>query len=73
MTHSTALVVQKKLFFHDKGQPAQQALALCAACAVRETCRETFGPLVAYGVVGGATAAERRDERVGRRVGEVAA
>lgn len=65
--------VDPELFFPELGQPGRAALELCASCGVRDLCRETFGPLVSHGVVGGTTARQRRDERSARRVGEVAA
>jgi hypothetical protein len=65
--------VDPELFFPEMGQPARAALELCTSCGVRDLCRETFGPLVSYGVVGGTTARQRRGDRSGRRVREVAA
>lgn len=52
-----------EIFFPEKGQPARQALAVCAACPVQELCLATFGPITAYGVVGGTTAMQRRRKR----------
>lgn len=65
--------VDAELFFPEKGQPSRRALAVCAACPVRDTCREIFGPLLPVGVVGGTTAMQRRGDRTRRRTGEVAA
>ena len=65
--------VDPELFFPEKGQPSRAALAVCAACPVRDTCREIFGPLLRDGVVGGRTAMQRRGDRARRRTGEVAA
>lgn len=65
--------VNPELFFPDPGAPSQAALAVCAACPVRELCRATFGPIVAHGVVGGTTAQDRAVTRRGARGGEVAA
>ena len=62
-----------ELFFPERGQPSRKALAVCAACPVRAECREVFGPLLTFGVVGGSTAMQRRGDRVRRRTGEVAA
>jgi WhiB family transcriptional regulator, redox-sensing transcriptional regulator len=64
--------VDPELFFPEKGQPSRKALAVCAACPVRETCREVFGPLLPVGVVGGTTAMARRGDRARRRTGEAA-
>lgn len=52
-----------EIFFPEKGQPGQQALGVCAACPVRDLCLATFGPITAYGVVGGTTAMQRRRKR----------
>ena len=59
--------VDPELFFPEKGQPSRKALAVCAACPVREACREVFGPLVPIGVVGGTTPEQRRSDRTRRR------
>jgi hypothetical protein len=67
MTHSAALVVQKKLFFPELGQPTNEAKAICAACSVRVACLSVFGDLLAYGVVGGQSARDRRARRVAAR------
>jgi WhiB family transcriptional regulator, redox-sensing transcriptional regulator len=60
-----------EIFFPEKGQPTRAALAVCAACPVRELCLATFGPITPHGVVGGTTAQQRR-EMYSRRAGVAA-
>lgn len=55
-----------ELFFPERGDlgSSRRARAVCGRCEVRAECLELFGALVADGVVGGLTAAERRALRV---------
>jgi WhiB family redox-sensing transcriptional regulator len=63
-----------EVFFPSQGRSSAEAMEACASCPVTELCRETFGPIVDYGVVGGQTAEERRLDRMRRRrAGEPAA
>ena len=65
-TSALCAQVDPELFFPEKGQPSAPAKAVCAACPVTALCLETFGPLVAEGVVGGLSAQERRAVQRGR-------
>jgi WhiB family redox-sensing transcriptional regulator len=59
--------VDPELFFPELGQPTREAKAICAACPVRVACLAVFGELLAFGVVGGQSAQDRRARRVAAR------
>ena len=61
--------VDPEIFFPQQGEQPEEALEVCGRCPVRDLCRETFGEIVADGVVGGQTANERRLGRARRRNG----
>lgn len=64
----------ERMFPVDESGPGQAptvgeraALAVCAACLVRDRCRvAVLGMPLAYGVAGGLTAAQRRELRAAR-------
>ena len=59
--------VDAELFFPELGQPTREAKAICAACPVRVACLSVFGDLLAFGVVGGLSAQDRRAQRSAAR------
>lgn len=54
-----------ELFFPDKGQPGDEAKAICRSCPVLAQCRlyALNSPIALDGIWGGMSAKERRDRR----------
>jgi WhiB family redox-sensing transcriptional regulator len=61
MTITQPAVVQKKIFFPDKGQTATAAKKVCAVCPARAAClTDAITQREKYGVRGGMTPNERK-------------
>jgi WhiB family redox-sensing transcriptional regulator len=67
--HANCLGVDPDLFFPERGEPCDDAKAVCAGCVVRTQCLEyALAANEKIGIWGGASARERRSIRRQRRL-----